>query len=138
MNENTTTRPLDEIEDDGSLACLGLDTDRERKVFSCPAARQIDLVGKTFWIVDYFANCPVGDKAVDRQIETDKHHGQANCFFEAFQKDEAENQNKHRSDQDTVRKSSRPSWIFDNMGGGVCRRKCNGDDEVGSGKAEQY
>ena len=38
MNENTTTRPLDEIEDDGSLACLGLDTDRERKVFSCPAA----------------------------------------------------------------------------------------------------
>ena len=45
MNENTTIRPLDEIEDDGSLACLGLDTDRERKVFSCPAARQIDLVG---------------------------------------------------------------------------------------------
>ena len=56
MNENTTTRPLDEIEDDGSLACLGLDTDRERKVFSCPAARQIDLVGKTFWVLDYFGN----------------------------------------------------------------------------------
>lgn len=56
MNENTTTRPLDEIEDDGSLACLGLDTDRERKVFSCPVARQIDLVGKTFWVLDYFGN----------------------------------------------------------------------------------
>ena len=56
MNENTTIRPLDEIKDDGSLACLGLDTDRERKVFSCPAARQIDLVGKTFWVLDYFGN----------------------------------------------------------------------------------
>lgn len=56
MNENTITRPLDEIEDDGSLACLGLDTDRERKVFSCPAARQIDLVGKTFWVLDYFGD----------------------------------------------------------------------------------
>lgn len=56
MNENTTTRPLDEIEDDGSLACLGLDMDRQRKVFSCPAARQIDLVGKTFWELDYFGN----------------------------------------------------------------------------------
>jgi len=40
--------------DDGSLACLGLDTDRERKNFSCPVKRQSDLVDRTFWVIDYF------------------------------------------------------------------------------------
>ena len=42
--------------DDGSLASLGLDTDRERKSFSCPAVRQTELVDKTFWLLDYFGD----------------------------------------------------------------------------------
>lgn len=42
--------------DDGSLACLGINTDTRRKMFTCPAKSQTELVGKTFWIVDYFAN----------------------------------------------------------------------------------
>lgn len=42
--------------DDGSLACLGINTDTRRKMFTCPAKSQTELVGKTFWVLDYFAN----------------------------------------------------------------------------------
>lgn len=42
--------------DDGSLASLGLDTDRDRKTFSCRAVRQTDLVDKKFWVLDYFGD----------------------------------------------------------------------------------
>ena len=46
-------------EDDGSLSFLGISTDRGRKSFSCEAKRQSDLVGESFWIVDYFPNIVV-------------------------------------------------------------------------------
>ena len=46
----------DGFKDDGSLACLGLGTDRDRKAFSCPVITQSELVGKTFYIVDAFTD----------------------------------------------------------------------------------
>lgn len=45
-----------EIEDDGSLACLHIPADRENKRFSCREERQENLIGKTFWLQDFFAD----------------------------------------------------------------------------------
>ena len=42
--------------DDGSLASLGLDTDRARKSFSCHAVRQTELVDKKIWELDFFGD----------------------------------------------------------------------------------
>ena len=53
--------------DDGSLACLGINTDTRRKMFTCPAKSQTELVGKTFWIVDYFANIEGKDGQEDKE-----------------------------------------------------------------------
>ena len=50
------------FKDDGSLACLGLNTDRESKSFSCPIAQQQALVGQTFYIVDAFADVDLKGK----------------------------------------------------------------------------
>ena len=55
IKKATTPYHFDEG-DDGSLASLGLDTDRERKSFSCPAVRQTELVDKTFWVLDFFGD----------------------------------------------------------------------------------
>ena len=54
--KNATTPYHFDKGDDGSLASLGLDTDRERKTFSCPAVGQTELVDKTFWVLDYFGD----------------------------------------------------------------------------------
>lgn len=43
------------FQDDGSLSCLNLPADAGRKRFSCPDAKLADLVGKTFWLIDYFS-----------------------------------------------------------------------------------
>lgn len=45
-------------EDDGSLACLNIPADRNRKRFACPEEKQSNLVGKTFWVIDYYDNVP--------------------------------------------------------------------------------
>lgn len=49
---NFDNRPS--VEDDGSLACLGLTTDVERKHFACPQVNQSSLVGQTFVIDGFF------------------------------------------------------------------------------------
>lgn len=54
MEEVTRTLNGRTFVDDGSLACLNLGTDKERKFFSCPAKKQMDLVGRTFWVLEYF------------------------------------------------------------------------------------
>ena len=46
------------FEDDGTLACLHLSADRARKRFNCPDELQSNLVGKTFWVIDFFDNVP--------------------------------------------------------------------------------
>ena len=55
-NKNATTPYHFDERDDGSLASLGLDTDRERKTFSCPAVRQTELVDKKIWVLDFFGD----------------------------------------------------------------------------------
>ena len=50
------------FKDDGSLACLGLTTDRDSKTFSCPVATQQELTGQTFYIVDAFADVDLKGK----------------------------------------------------------------------------
>ena len=52
--KNATTPYHFDEGDDGSLASLGLDTDRERKSFSCPAVRHTELVDKKIWVLDFF------------------------------------------------------------------------------------
>lgn len=47
---------LTDIKDDGTLECLHLPADAGRKRFSCPPEQQRNLVGKTFWVLDYFAD----------------------------------------------------------------------------------
>ena len=54
--EETPAWEKDGFKDDGSLSCLGLGTDRDRKAFSCPVLTQSELVGKTFYIVDAFTD----------------------------------------------------------------------------------
>ncbi len=62
MAETKPKWEQDGFKDDGSLACLGLNTDREGKSFSCPVAQQQELVGKTFFIVDAFADVELKGK----------------------------------------------------------------------------
>lgn len=66
------------IEDDGTLACLHLPADHGRKRFSCPEMRQTDLVGRTFWVVDYFDN-------VQSKFSADRY-----LFKIKFEKDDPE------------------------------------------------
>lgn len=49
---NFDNRPT--VEDDGTLACLGLTTDTERKHLACPQVNQSSLVGQTFVIDGFF------------------------------------------------------------------------------------
>lgn len=58
---NRVVPPTNDAEDDGTLAFLGLDTDRDTKTFSCPAKRQTELVGESFWILDYFGDIKTKD-----------------------------------------------------------------------------
>ena len=44
------------FEDDGTLACLHIPADRTNKRFACKEERQDNLIGKTFWLLDYFAD----------------------------------------------------------------------------------
>ena len=62
MTEETHAWEQEGFKDDGSLACLGLTTDRESKSFSCPVITQQELVGKTFYIVDAFADVDLKGK----------------------------------------------------------------------------
>ncbi len=43
------------FQDDGSLACLGITKNERDKKFTCKEEQQSNLVGKTFWVVDFFA-----------------------------------------------------------------------------------
>lgn len=43
------------IEDDGTLACLGLTKNERDKRFTCKEEQQGNLVNKTFWLLDYFS-----------------------------------------------------------------------------------
>lgn len=51
----------DGFQDDGTLSCLGLGTDRESKVFSCPVKTQSELVGQSFYIIDAFDDLKIKD-----------------------------------------------------------------------------
>ncbi len=62
MEETKRKWEQDGFEDDGSLACLGLNTDRESKSFSCSIAQQQALAGQTFYIVDAFADVDLKGK----------------------------------------------------------------------------
>lgn len=42
------------FEDDGTLACLHIPADESNKRFACKAERQENLIGKTFWLLDFF------------------------------------------------------------------------------------
>lgn len=44
----------DIFEDDGTLACLRIPADRANKRFLCREERQENLIGKTFWLQDFF------------------------------------------------------------------------------------
>lgn len=41
------------FEDDGTLACLHIPADESNKRFACKAERQENLIGKTFWLLDF-------------------------------------------------------------------------------------
>ena len=67
MNKQNTT--IDEFkweregfEDDGTLKCLGLGTDRVNKSFSCPVENQSRLNGQTFVLVDAFVDLELDGK----------------------------------------------------------------------------
>ena len=42
------------FEDDGTLACLHIPADESNKRFACKAECQENLIGKTFWLLDFF------------------------------------------------------------------------------------
>lgn len=46
---------MDTIQDDGSLAFLGITKNDRDKRFTCKEEQQSNLVNKTFWVLDYFA-----------------------------------------------------------------------------------
>ena len=46
------------FEDDGTLACLGITTDKKNKRFTCKEEQLNNLVGKTFWLIDFFSGIP--------------------------------------------------------------------------------
>lgn len=50
------------FQDDGTLKCLGLGTDRVSKSFSCPVENQSRLNGQTFVLVDAFVDLELGGK----------------------------------------------------------------------------
>lgn len=45
----------DLFQDDGSLACLGITKNEKDKKFTCKEEQQSNLIGKTFWVIDYFS-----------------------------------------------------------------------------------
>lgn len=47
---------MDSIQDDGTLAFLGITRNERDKRFTCKEEQQSNLVNKTFWVMDYFPN----------------------------------------------------------------------------------
>lgn len=56
----------DIFEDDGTLACLGITKNEKDKKFTCKEEQQSNLVGKTFYVLDYFSG--VSTKYGERYI----------------------------------------------------------------------
>ena len=44
------------FEDDGTLACLGITKNERDKRFTCKEEQQGNLINKTFFLIDYFAD----------------------------------------------------------------------------------
>lgn len=44
---------MNNLEDDGSLACLNIPEDKSSKHFNCPETTQQKLINLSFWIIDY-------------------------------------------------------------------------------------
>ncbi len=47
---------MDSIQDDGTLAFLGITRNERDKRFTCKEEQQSNLVNKTFWVMVYFPN----------------------------------------------------------------------------------
>lgn len=47
---------MDCNKDDGTLSFLNIGHDPENKIFHCDVVRQSDLIGKSFWVLDWTEN----------------------------------------------------------------------------------
>lgn len=45
-----------ENNDDGSLECLNIQPDKDRKYFHCDEITQQKLLNKSFWVIDFIGN----------------------------------------------------------------------------------
>lgn len=81
---------VEDIEDDGSLACLHIPRDENSRSFLCDETTQSKLVNTTFWVVDFIEDVPTrfskskgtkGQTLVKIKITKDALDSDAKKFF---------------------------------------------------------
>ena len=89
-------------------------------------------------VLEYLPHTTDDDDRVEGEVHADQHDRQSHRLGEPAQEHRAEQRQQDHGDEDLMAVQHRLEvGVLDQVGGGVGRGECHGDDEVGRGEPEQ-